>query len=270
MKRRQVGVVGALWRYPVKSMRGEALDEAVVTERGTLGDRAWALREMKHGGIMSARTFAAMLRLRAAYESDPIRDADAPIRIELPDGNSIHTGGDPDASRVLSELFGYEVRLERIRTERLAPEELEAILRGEMFAPRRDFFDEDVIHIVATGTLEHLRSLRDGSDFDLRRFRANIYVDTGAEADGFIEDRWLNGVLEIGDSARIVGMRPAIRCAMTTHPQDELPRDVAILRTAWQYHQAYVGVFASVGAPGRIRVGDPVVLAESRAGGQLS
>jgi uncharacterized protein YcbX len=139
-----------------------------------------------------------------------------------------------------------------------------------MFAPRRDFFDEDVIHVVATGTLEHLRSLRDGSDFDLRRFRANIYVDTGAEADGFIEDRWLNGVLEIGGSARVVGMRPAIRCAMTTHPQDELPRDVAILRTAWQYHQAYVGVFASVGAPGRIRVGDPVVLAESRAGGQLS
>jgi uncharacterized protein YcbX len=268
MKRRQVGVVGALWRYPVKSMRGEALDEAVVTERGTLGDRVWALREMKHGGIMSARTFAAMLRLRAAYESDPIRDADAPIRIELPDGNSIHAG-DPDASRVLSELFGYEVRLERIRTERPAPAELEAILRGEMFAPRRDFFDEDVIHIVATGTLEHLRTLREGSDFDLRRFRANIYVDTGAEADGFIEDRWLNGVLEIGDSARIVGMRPAIRCAMTTHPQDELPRDVAILRTAWQYHQAYVGVFASVGAPGRIRVGDPVVLAEPRGGGQV-
>src|SRR5229473_2996107 len=185
MKRRQVGVVGALWRYPVKSMRGEALDEAVVTERGTLGDRVWALREMKHGGIMSARTFAAMLRLRAAYESDPIRDADAPIRIELPDGNSIHAG------------------------------------------------------------------------------------DPGADADGFIEDRWLNGVLEIGGSARVVGMRPAIRCAMTTHPQDELPRDVTILRTAWQYHQAYVGVFASVGAPGRVRVGDPVVLAEPRAGSQL-
>src|SRR5260370_29067179 len=129
MKRRQVGVVGALWRYPVKSMRGEALDEAVVTERGTLGDRAWALREMKHGGIMSARTFAAMLRLRAAYESDPIGDADAPIRIELPAGHSIHAG-DPDASRVLSELFGYEVRLERIRTERRARGEPDTSVRG--------------------------------------------------------------------------------------------------------------------------------------------
>src|SRR5260370_20788878 len=186
MKRRQVGVVGALWRYPVKSMRGEALEEAIVTERGTLGDRVWALREMKHGGIMSARTVAGMLRLRAAYESDPIRDADAPIRIELPDGNSIRAG-DPDASRVLSELFGYEVRLERIRTERPAPEELEAILRGEMFAPRRDFFDEDVIHVVATGTLQHSRNLRDAPDFDLPRCRPYIYPNSVAYADGFLQ-----------------------------------------------------------------------------------
>jgi uncharacterized protein len=116
------------------------------------------------------------------------------------------------------------------------------------------------LHLVATGTLAFMRDLQPGSDFDSRRFRANVYVDTGEEADGFIEDRWLDGELEIAEQVRIVGMRPAIRCAMTTHPQSELPHDVNILRTAWQYHQAYVGVFAAVGAPGRIRVNDPVVL----------
>jgi uncharacterized protein YcbX len=41
MGRRQIGVVGALWRYPVKSMRGEALDIASITQRGVAGDRAW-------------------------------------------------------------------------------------------------------------------------------------------------------------------------------------------------------------------------------------
>jgi MOSC domain-containing protein YiiM len=45
---------------------------------------------------------------------------------------------------------------------------------------------------------------------------------------------------------------------MTIHPQDELRPDPAILRTAAQYHAAYVGVFASVGAPGRVRTGDPM------------
>jgi hypothetical protein len=117
------------------------------------------------------------------------------------------------------------------------------------------------MHIIASGTLEHLRRLRPESDFDPRRFRANIYVDTGSESGGFLEDQWLDGALEVGETARIVRMRPSIRCAITTHPQSELPSDVAVLRTAWQHHQAYVGVFASVGTPGEIRVGDPVLLA---------
>jgi hypothetical protein len=98
------------------------------------------------------------------------------------------------------------------------------------------------------------------SDFDLRRFRPNIYVDSGPAPEGFVEDGWLGGELEIGDGgARIVGMRPALRCAMTIHPQNELRADPAILRTAAQHHGAYVGLFAAVGTPGRIRVGDPVM-----------
>jgi hypothetical protein len=53
MGRRQIGVVGALWRYPVKSMRGEALPIASITQRGVAGDRAWALREGAYGGLVS-------------------------------------------------------------------------------------------------------------------------------------------------------------------------------------------------------------------------
>ncbi|HKV54285.1 MAG TPA: MOSC N-terminal beta barrel domain-containing protein [Candidatus Binataceae bacterium] len=259
MARRQIGTVGALWRYPVKSLRGESLREAMVTERGIAGDRAWALRELDRGGIMSARTWPAMLQLSARYLGDPGADPATPIQIELPDG-AVTAPDNPAAPALLSGLLGRKIALERVRTERLSPDELEAMMRGETFPPNRDFFDEDVMHLVATGTLEYMRTLRAESDFDPRRFRANIYVDTGAEADGFVEDRWLDGVLEIGGQARIAGMRPAIRCAMTTHPQSGLPHDVAVLRTAWQYHQAYVGVFASVGAPGRIRLNDPVVL----------
>jgi uncharacterized protein YcbX len=259
MTRRQVGRVGALWRYPIKSMRGESLDEAWVTERGIVGDRVWAVRELERGGIMSARTFPSLLDLRARYESEPATDPAAIIKIDLPDGASV-VPDDPQAPAILSKLVRRRVSLERVRNERLTPAELEAIMRGEAYPPHRDFFDEEVLHLIATGTLKFMRELRPGSDFDPRRFRANVYVDTGDEADGFIEDLWLHGVLEVADEVRIVGMRPAIRCAMTTHPQSELPHDVNILRTAWQHHQAYVGVFAAVGAPGRIRLNDPVVL----------
>jgi uncharacterized protein len=259
MKRRQIGTVDALWRYPVKSMRGELLETAWLTERGVAGDRAWALRELDRGGIMSARTFPSLLQMRARYESEPATDPAASIKIELPDGGTVPTD-DPQAPAILSGLLRRQVSLERVRSERLTPEELEAITSGAALPPHRDFFDEEVLHLVATGTLAFMRTLQPASDFDPRRFRANIYINTGDEADGFIEDHWLEGNLEIGEEVRIVGLRPAIRCALTTHPQSELPHDVNILRTAWQYHEAYIGVFAAVGTAGRIRLNDPVVL----------
>jgi len=89
MARREIGTVGALWRYPIKSMRGESLDEAWLTERGIIGDRVWAVRELARGGIMSARTFPTLLQLRAHYEGEPASDSAAPIKIELPDGGTL-------------------------------------------------------------------------------------------------------------------------------------------------------------------------------------
>ena len=190
------------------------------------------------------------------------------MRIELPDGARVHCD-DPAAPGILSEFLQREVRLERVRVAPLTPVEREAIMRGDALPPARDFFDEEVIHLIATGTLGHLRGLSGGDhDFDARRFRANVIVDTGDDADGFVEDGWLNGRLEIGDTARIIGMRPALRCAITTHPQDELPHDPGILRTAWRYHQAYAGIFAAVAAEGIVRIGDPVFLCETATGAE--
>jgi hypothetical protein len=199
-----------------------------------------------------------LLGLKASYSADPAFDAEAPVTIELPDGSSI-AADEPAAPAILSNFLKREVHLERVRTSRPTAAEFEAILRGAALPPSRDFFDEDVIHIVATGTLAHLRNLQGGSaDFDPRRFRANIFVDTGSANPGFLEDQWLDGTLTIGGEVRIAGIRPAIRCAVTTHPQDELPHDPSILRTAYQHHQAYVGVFAAVAASGTVRLADPV------------
>lgn len=275
--RERVGTVAELWRYPVKSMRGERVAEMAVTEEGAAGDRLYALRELKYGGIMSARMFAAMLQLRAICESEPIGGPSASsadlatkprVRIELPDGGAIRAG-DPDADDALSALFQFPVRLERPRQAQLTMDDIEAIREGRAFLPPRSLYDEDVLHVLASGTLDHLRRLEGGSsDFDVRRFRPNIYLDTGTAGGGFVEDGWLGGELAVGDAngVRIVGMRPALRCAMTIHAQDNLRSDPAILRTAARHHAAYVGLFASVGAPGRIRLGDPVWLVMNQAG----
>ena len=39
-----IGSVDSLWRYPVKSMRGEELEEAFVGFSGVYGDRLFAIR----------------------------------------------------------------------------------------------------------------------------------------------------------------------------------------------------------------------------------
>ena len=128
--------------------------------------------------------------------------------------------------------------------------------------PHGTFFDSAIIHVLATGSLEHMRSLI-GADaqLDPRRFRPNIVVETDPRLMGFVEDEWVGGTLEAGPAVKIVAMQQALRCVMTTHQQSELVRDLRILRTAAQHHNAKLGVFASIGTGGKVRVGDPVCLA---------
>ena len=94
---KQVGIVAGLWRYPVKSMLGEQLAELEISERGAVGDRAYALRELATQRIVSGKKFAALFEFRAAYEERPSLGRFAPVAIRLPDGRTIHAE-DADAS----------------------------------------------------------------------------------------------------------------------------------------------------------------------------
>jgi MOSC domain-containing protein len=289
MERRQIGTVKELFRYPVKSMLGERLERTEVGERGVIGDRAWALRESANGRVVSAKKFARMLELRATYESPPRADEpddeSAPIKIQLPDGRALHAA-DADAAAMLSAVIGREVVIERaqpsqytragidpgtifgdVPIESVMPQLTGATMPDTFALLNGTFFDSATMHVLATGTLAHMRSLvGEGAQIDARRFRPNIVVDTGATANGFVEDEWLGQTLEVGDgrngdSVKIVAMKPALRCVMTTHRQEDLGRDLRIIRAAAQFHKATVGVFASVGATGTVRVGAPVFLA---------
>jgi len=65
-----VGKIAALWRFPVKSMIGEQLQEMDVTDAGVLGDRAYALIEADTGKVVSAKSiklFPDLLRCKAAF-----------------------------------------------------------------------------------------------------------------------------------------------------------------------------------------------------------
>ena len=54
------GTLGAIWRYPVKSMLGEPLEWAEVTPRGVQGDRVYAVLDPLSGRVLSAKREATL------------------------------------------------------------------------------------------------------------------------------------------------------------------------------------------------------------------
>ncbi|HUG02367.1 MAG TPA: MOSC N-terminal beta barrel domain-containing protein, partial [Longimicrobiales bacterium] len=85
-----LGSVVSLWRYPVKSMMGEELNAAEVTDRGLVGDRVYALCDPSNGKVVSAknpRKWAKLFDFRAALAESPrAGEHIPPVRITLPNG----------------------------------------------------------------------------------------------------------------------------------------------------------------------------------------
>lgn len=264
-----IGEVGALWRYPVKSLLGEELGAAEVTANGLAGDRAYALFDPADGRVASAkspRRWGRLFEFSASYVEEPDGDGKARVRIVLPDGTAVESD-QPDVDARLSAVFGREVRLlsepppgakyESIPVNR-DPYEPDA---GLTDYPLNRFFDLGVLHLLATSTLDHMSALYPQGRFEARRFRPNIVVRTEAGA-GFVENGWVGKTLAIGEAVRIRAISPTIRCVMTTLPQGDLPRDPLILRTAAQHNQSNVGVYAMVVEGGTVRRGDEIRMLE--------
>ena len=266
------GVVVGLWRYPVKSMMGEELNSAELTERGLVGDRAFALVDAATGKVAGAknpRKWGNFFDFRAVYVEPPRGGKKLPaVRLTLPDG-TIVTSDRPDLAQVLSAALGREVAMMEAHRDG----EASSAATAEAYWPDMDglghrdtvtewklpegtFFDLAVVHLLTTATLDRLRELYPQGRFEVRRFRPNIVV--AGEEQGFVENDWVGRTVAIGDEVRVQITGPCSRCVMTTLPQADLPKDAGILRAAAQHNQANVGVYAAVVSGGAIRRGDTV------------
>jgi uncharacterized protein YcbX len=265
----ELGAVDSLWRYPVKSMMGEELNATEVTERGLLGDRAYALIDSTDGKAATAknpRKWPDLFAFGATF-SEPVRpDAKLPaVRIALPDGTAV-TSEQSDLDSVLSKVLHRDVTFRAAERGTVDAEEYWPDMEGldhrntvtDFTLPEGTFFDVAMVHLLTTTTLDRLRELYPEGQFEIRRFRPNIVVQLASGEKGFAENAWVGHTLDIGSEVRLKITGGCGRCVMTTLEQGDLPKDPGILRTAAQHNKANVGVYATVLHGGTISRGDPV------------
>jgi uncharacterized protein YcbX len=289
-----LGAVRALWRFPVKSMRGEEVDAADLGEGGIVGDRIFAVRDKETGKVASAKhpkVWPDLFGCRATFVEQPAMGEGLPaVRIELADGTSVLSDAE-DVDAVLSRFFGRDVELARsaqngYTIDQYHPDEpdydpeghrdevVEAELGAAYFnarglasaVPEGSFFDLFPVSVLTTSTLNQLSELEPESKWDERRFRMNVIVDTTAH--GFVENDWPGHTLAIGDDVRLEISLPDPRCVMPSLAQPDLPRDPTILKALVTHNKLDVagmgypcaGVYAVAAATGTMRTGDSVTL----------
>jgi MOSC domain-containing protein len=224
----ELGSVRGLWRYPVKSLRGEALGELQLDARGVVGDRIWALRDAD-GKLASGKDTRRFRKVMGLMQHSARYEGDAPV-VTLAGGGDVPAGDD-----VARRLAGDGWRMAR-----------------EADVPHHD---AAALHLVTSATLATLAEAA-GHPVEVDRLRPNVLVDTGA-AEGFVEDAWLGRELLIGD-ARLRVLDRTERCVMPTHAQAGIEPRRRLLKTIGRVNEACAGIYLEVLEPGPIRVGDQV------------
>lgn len=230
----EIGHIEAIFRYPVKSMRGERLEDARLGWHGLDGDRRLAFRRMddESGFPWLSATKLPDLLLFTPY-GDPV------TQVRAPDGAELPAFGE-DLAREVGRRHGAPVQMMQLR---------------------QGIFDEASISVITVETVREIGLLA-GRSLDVRRFRPNIVVRSLRPVP-FEEDEWLGGVLSFGEGdegpAVTVTMRD-VRCSMINFDPDSARSAPEVLKAVVRAHQNTAGVYGTVTRSGDLAVGQALLL----------
>lgn len=278
---KKVGEIREIWRYPVKGMAGEPLQAASLGAQGLAGDRIWAVRDNARQEIQSCKFRPELLLCSARAEGGE-------VEIRFPDGTT-GAGSDAASHARVSQLIGHASTLEALRPptdlafyrrhrkdDHTWLDELKATFEREPGEPLPAVFDDlppgvdeyvgipgtfflvTPFHLLTTSTLAWLKGIHPNSDWDARRFRPNILIDTG-DAGGLLEQDWIGRRITVGDAALDAPMSTP-RCGAITRAQAGLPADSSMLRTVVKRADQNVGIYGITATAGGFGVGDAVYL----------
>jgi uncharacterized protein YcbX len=237
----EIGHVEAIFRYPVKSMRGESLDVAELGWQGLDGDRRMAFRRMNDRGGFPWLTAGKLpdLVLFSPLRREDGAQGDLPTHVRTPDGEELPVFGEELAAEV-ERRYGAPVQMMHLK---------------------HGIFDDASISVIASDTVREIGRLA-GLSTDVRRFRPNIVVRL-LRSVPFQEDKWLGGVLSFGDGddapAITVTMRD-VRCAMVNLDPDSASPAPEVLKAVVRANQNNAGIYGAVTRIGRLSVGQTIFL----------
>ncbi len=235
----RVGKIDALFRYPVKSMSGEALEEADLGWHGLRGDRRLAFRRIddRRGFPWLTATKLPELILFAPLRRETDAARGLPTHVRTPGGEEL-------------PLFSEELAAE-VGGRHGSPVEMMHLNRG--------IFDEASVSAITSATVGEIARLV-GHPPDVRRFRPNILI-ASQPSDPFVEDAWVGGVLSFGegdDDAAIAVTNWDQRCPVVNFDPDSGLRTPEVLKAVVRERDNKAGVYGNVIRCGRLAVGQPI------------
>lgn len=225
--------VSALWRYPVKSLRGERLETADVSTHGIPGDRSYGVVDDTTGKVLTARREPRLLFATARWHAGE-------VEITGPAGERL------DTDAALSSWLGRPVHLQAAGAEGGVYENPLDTEREadwvEWQGPGHAWHDSrrTRVSLVSDTTL---------GAWPAERFRANVLL-AGAD-----EDTLVGRTARLG-SATLDVQKRIDRCVMVTRAQPGLAVDRDVLRTIHRERGGCLAIGALVTAPGSVAVGD--------------
>jgi uncharacterized protein YcbX len=237
----EIGHVEAIFRYPVKSMRGERLEAAKLGWHGLDGDRRLAFRRVDDRSGFPWLTAGKLpdLVLFAPERREDGAEGDLPTHIRTPDGQEMPVFGEDLAAEV-ARRYGAPVQMMQLR---------------------HGIFDDATISVIASDTVREIGRLA-GRSLDVRRFRPNVVVRL-LRSVPFEEDEWLGGVLSFGeedDSPAIAVTMHDVRCSMVNLDPDTASPAPEVLKAVVRRNQNNAGIYGAVTRIGRLAVGQTIIL----------
>jgi len=236
----EIGRIESIFRYSVKSMRGEPLASATLGWHGLEGDRRLAFRRLNDRGGFPWLTAG---KLPDLISFTPLQHANAngdglPTHVRTPRGEEM-----PLFSEALAQEIGRRCG---------APVQMTHLKHG--------IFDEASISVIASTTAHEISRLANKSA-GIRRFRPNIVVQS-TRAVAFEEDQWVGGVLIFGEGddapAVTITMRD-LRCGMVNIDPDEGSVAPEVMKACVRANENNAGVYGTVTRVGQLAVGQTII-----------